>query len=574
MAERIVGKVSKKQRFLGALLLGMQLPGGLAMAAPTEAQPWVYDSLRELQAAGYLELPEAPLGSFSRAELAGMVSKALANMEEKRTGKLADEYALLTRLEVMDEVQLKLAREQEHYADKHLAAARARARHAAEMLARRSVEGQNRLEVMEPLKRQSDEAQEKLGFAARDYAEAKSRVAELEGLLRQVQARQRQLLEVMSGGAVDGETGTPAAGRRASALGSMAKSPGAVQGTAPAGGQEAGEPSALATAGRLRAEFAEELEAKGSLDEGSATRQLSSNLPIRYVPDQRFKLDTELRLDSGHSGGEHGDGSRTRARVRLFPDYDIDGNWHIKGMAEWEKTLSGSKSSNDGEFRLDRYYLSGNIGTVHSDLGVFSSLMAEGNIYDSKFRGARFAVGRPVRYTFEAGQVGRDEVKNSFDLMASYKGPDYGLEGGIYRFGFDDGSWQNILMANYRHNLGLLDAGAMLLYGKDSGRSAKAGFVLTLDYNPANSWKPYTWNGWLKYYYQPASTYLYHTMNGRADAMKVHGGFKGFGLGAYYNLPHDWSVGIEYYALRDLDYGHSSNTIWGVLTKSFKNYRE
>lgn len=567
--------MSKKQRLLGALLLGMQLPGGLAMAAPAEAQPWVYDSLRELQAAGYLELPEAPLGSFSRAELAGMVSKALANMEEKRTGKLADEYALLTRLEVMDEVQLKLAREQEHYADKHLAAARARARHAAEMLARRSVEGQNRLEVMGPLKQQSDEAQEKLGFAARDYAEAKSRVAELEGLLRQVQARQRQLLAVMSGEAVDGETEkTTATGRIVSAPGSMAHSSAAVPGTAQAGGRDAGEASALAAAGRLRAEFAGELETKGSLDEGNATRQLSSNLPLRYVPDQRFKLDTEMRLDSGHSSGEHGNGNRTRARVRLFPDYDIDGNWHIKGMAEWEKTLSGSKSSNDGEFRLDRYYLSGDIGTVHSDLGVFSSLMAEGNIYDSKFRGARFSVGRPVRYTFEAGQVGRDEVKNSFDLTASYKGADYGLEGGIYRFGFDDGSWQNILMANYRHNLGVLDAGAMVLYGKERNRGGKAGFVLTLGYSPADSWKPYTWNGWLKYYYQPASTYLYHTMNGRADAMKAHGGFKGFGLGAYYNLPHDWSLGVEYYALRDLDYGHSSNTIWGVLTKRFKNYRE
>lgn len=571
--ERIVKKLAKKQRLFASILLGLQLPGCLALAAP--AEPWVYDSLGELAAAGYLKMPDRPLDSYSREELAGMVSKALADMEEKRTGSLADEYALLTKLEVMDEVQLKLAKEQEGFAEDHLKAARARARHAAEMLVRRSVEGQNRLEIMTPLKEKSDAAQEKLGFAARDYAEAKSRVVELTGLLQQVRQRQQQLMAAMSGMAGDGSASSAAMGSAAPALGTASRpvQPAALGGSAP--GTAAGQPgAALAAAGRLRAEFAGELEARGSLDEGSATRQLSSNLPLRKVPDQRFKVDAELRLDSRSSSGDHGNGSRTRFRTRVYPDYNIDGNWHLMGMLEWEKTLAGEKSSNDGKLKFDRYYLSGNIGTVHTDLGVFSSNMAEGNIYDSKFKGARFSVGGPVRYTLEAGKVGRDGVKNSFDLTASYKGPDYGIDGGIYRFGFNGGSWQNIYMANYRHNLGVFDASAMVLYGKEKDRGGKAGYVLTLGYNPADSWKPYTWNGWLKYYYQPSSTYLYHTMNGLADVLKLHGGFRGWGVGFAYNLPHDWSVGLEYYALRDLDYGHSANTIWGYVSKSFKNYSE
>ncbi len=425
--------MAKKQRLVASILLGLQLPGSLAMAAP--AEPWVYDSLGELAAAGYLEMPEKPLDSYSREELAGMVSKALADMEEKRTGSLADEYALLTKLEVMDEVQLKLAKEQEHFAQDHLDAARARARHAAEMLVRRSVEGQNRLEVMAPLKEKSDAAQEKLGFAARDYAEAKSRVVELTGLLQQVRQRQQQLMAEMSGMAGDGSA---AASSATAGTGSPSLAGRAVQPAAPGTGAQgaAGQASStLAAAGRLRAEFAGELEARGSLDEGSATRQLSSNLPLRKVPDQRFKVDAELRLDSGSSSGDHGNGSRTRFRTRIYPDYNIDGNWHLMGMLEWEKTLAGEKSSKDGRLKFDRYYLSGDIGTVHADLGVFGSNMAEGNIYDSKFKGARFSVGRPVRYTLEAGKVGRDGVKNSFDLTASYKGPDYGIDGGIYRFG-------------------------------------------------------------------------------------------------------------------------------------------
>ena len=54
--ERIVKKVANKKRLLCTILLGLQLPGSLAMAAP--AEPWVYDSLEELAAAGYLEMPE------------------------------------------------------------------------------------------------------------------------------------------------------------------------------------------------------------------------------------------------------------------------------------------------------------------------------------------------------------------------------------------------------------------------------------------------------------------------------------------------------------------------------------
>ena len=561
----------KKQRLLAAVLLGLQLPGRLALAAPEVVEPWVYNSIEELAAAGYLELPGHSLGSFSREELAGLVAGALKEMENNRLGSKADKYALLTRLEVMDRVQLKLAREQLHFAEQQLGRAKHRAERAAEMFARRSMEGQNRLEVMEPLKQKNDEAQKKLAFAARDYAEARSRVSELEGLWHQVQEMQKRLLEDMGGETgesltaptvlQEGKSYQP--GRADYADDSIKKAK-----------PEEAPVATLETAGRLRAEFAGELEAAGSLDEMNAARQLSSNLPIKNVPDQRFKLDTELRYDAGYSDGIHGNGNRTRARVRMYPDYNIDGNWHARGMAEWEKTLSGPQGSKDGKVRLDRYYLSGDMGTVHTDAGVFSSLMAEGNIYDSKFKGVRFALGKPVRYTLEAGKAGQDGVRNSFDLVASYEGAGYGLDGGIYRFGFEGGSWQNIYMVNYRHNLGILDAGAMALYGKESGGRSKGGYVLTLGYKPANSWKPYTWNGWVKYYYQPSPTYLAHTMNGRADAMKLHGGFRGLGAGVSYNLPHDWSLGLEYYALKDLDYGHSSHTIWGSVTKSFKNYRE
>ena len=114
----------------------------------------------------------------------------------------------------------------------------------------------------------------------------------------------------------------------------------------------------------------------------------------------------------------------------------------------------------------------------------------------------------------------------------------------------------------------------MLLHGQDKGRSGKTGYVLTLGYTPQNSWQPHTYSSWLKYYYQPGSTYIRHTMNGRADDMRDNGGFKGWGIGISYNLPAAWTLGLEFYRLQDLDWGRRSNTIWFAVTKSFQNYHE
>lgn len=540
--------IRARRCLLGAVFFSVELPLSAVGAAPAQIQPWVYDSMLELAAEGYLELPSRPLGNYSRQELSVMVGKALNAVEKNRTGTLADEYARITRLLVMDEVELKLAQEQEAVAVKRCGTAKAKAARAAEMYLRRSLQGQNRLEVMEPLKAKNDEAQAGLEYAARDYAEAQSRVKQRSRMLEYARKKQESLLTSLNG--ADGSS-------------SGTELP-----------DKSEQNAVLENAGRLRAEFLPELEANGSLDKISARQQLASNLPVKDVPDQAFKLDTELRVDSGRSSGDHGQGTRTRARVRLYPDYNIDNNWHIKGMVEWQKALSGPKYSKDGKVNFDRYYVSGNIGQVQTDIGAFGSLMAEGNIYDSKFEGVRLAAGKPVRYTLEAGKADYEGMKHTYDLAADYESAAYKVGAAYYHFAYDNDQKQYIYMGNYHHNLGIFDLGGMLLRGRESGNDGRTGYVFSLAYAPQNSWRPYTYNSWLKYYYQPRSTYVNHTMNGMAGAMSGRGGFKGWGWGCNYNLPDDWSLGLELYHLQDLDIGHSSNTIWGSVTKYFKNYRE
>jgi len=552
-------EASAKKCLLGAVFLGVGLSASTVQAAASDT--WIYDSITLLAKEGYMDMPEKPLPAYSKKELGQMVAQALLEFEKNRTGSLADEYGRISRLLVVDEVQLKLAEEQERAAESRIKSARSKAAKDTEMYVRRSMQGKNRLEVMQPLKEKSNDSLNRLEQASRDYAQAKSRVEQRSRMLDYVRKRQQDLLADLSGT----ENGSAVSADNAEIYGNGVSAGGATS-VVPA--------SVLDTVGRLRAEFLPELDENGSLDSMNARQQLESNMPVEDVPDQRLKVDAELRYDVGYSRGSYGEGSRQRVRARVYPDYNIDNNWHAIGMVEWEKAITGKKYNKDGKLKLDRYYLSGNIGAVHTDIGAFGSMMAEGNIYDSKFMGVRLQTGNAVKYTLEYGKAAIDGMDKSYDFTISYQDAAYGVDGGYYHFKYKDGKNQNIYMANYHHNIGLLDASAMLLHGRDSGRSGKTGYVFTLGYTPQNSWQPYTFSSWLKYYYQPQSTYIRHTMNGMADVMRDNGGFKGWGIGINYNLPAAWTLGLEFYRLQDLEWGRRSNTIWFAVTKSFQNYHE
>lgn len=525
---------------------------GAAQGAPA----WVYDAVSRLEEEGYIELSGRQAESLTREELTHIVAQGLHEINRIQQGTLADEYGRITRLAVRDEVHLKLYREQERHLRKAYEQAQSDAVRAEELLARQSMRGENRLEVMRPLQERASAASKRLEFSARDYALAKTRRQKAEIAFQKVQERQEsifaRLTSMNAGNVGDG-------GMQAEPLVSV---------------------SVLDTAAHLRSEFLEELTDDGYTDMEYAERQLyAASLPAEaYVP--RVKVDAEVRVDASRTAGiENGD-SRARMRARAYGDYNIDGNWHAIGMLEYEKTLTGGGGDKDGKLKLDRYYLTGDAGIFNVTAGVFGTTMAEGNIYDSKFRGIRLSTGVPITYTAEYGKI--DKAKTATGLTASYNAKTYTAEAGMYRFDKIGNATRNIYMANYRKPLGIFDFGAMLLHGRDHAAGNGTGYVFTLERSGAGAWRPGSSSYWLKYYHQPSATYVSHTMNGPADYMSfdmsgtgaMRGGFRGWGAGWSYTVKKDLTFALEYYDLNDLKTGERSRTVWGALTAYFKNYDE
>ena len=529
--------------------------GALPSVAFAQTTPsWVYGAVNHLEEEGYIDLGGREAASIPHDELTKIVAQGLHEINRIQQGTLADEYGRITSLAVRDEVRLKLYREQEQNARKAFERASGEAKHAEEMLARQSMRGVNRLEAMRPLEQRAAETGRNLQYAARDYALAQMRRQKSEIVFAKVQERQQSMLTSLT--SMDDST---------------------------SGNSMSMEPlvraSVIDTAARLRSEFLEELTDSGYTDSERAEQQLYSSVPLVDVPEKRLKIDGQLRLDTSHSVGEERGSNRTRFRARLYPDYNIDGNWHAVGMIEYEKTLIGG-GDKDGKLKLDRYYLMGKSGIFDVTAGVFGTTMAEGNIYDSKFRGIRLSTGTPITYTAEYGKI--DKAKTVTGLTASYDAKSYTAEAGMYRFDKIGNATRNIYMLNYRKPIGAFDFGAMLLHGRDHAAGHGTGYVFSLAKVGGGAWRPGSFSYWMKYYYQPSATYVSHTMSGAADYMSFdasgrgakRGGFRGWGTGLSYTLKKDLIFSLEYYDLSDLTTGRRSRTVWGALTRYFKNYEE
>ena len=570
MAEKSLGRLYG----CGAIAVLSTLVGALPATgfAAAAVPDWVYEAVAQLEAQGYVDLAGREPQEYSREELVRLTEQALHEIDRIGQGTRADEYGRLTSLAMRDEVHVKLYREQERLAKKALADAQAAAERAEERLVRESLRGTNRLEVMRPLQERASEARLRLQFAARDYALAKMRREKRELALAYAEERKAEIFASLSPGeaqAVRGTLDAPVAVGVPTATGA----PGAAAAIEPLVSSDVAEQAA-----RLRAAFAEELALSGYRDEENAEQQLYASVLLPEKPEPRLRIDTEVRADASRSGGIERADSRGRLRLRIFPDYNIDGNWHAAGMIEYEKYLYGG-GDDDGRLRLDRYYVTGKSGIVDTTVGVFSAVFAEGNIYDSKFRGVRLAAGAPVRYTLNYGKI--DKAHEVAALSASYDTPFYGVDAGMYRFDKINGATRNIYMGNLRVPVGDFDFGAMLLHGVDRAAGNGTGYVLTLAKN-GDGWSAGSLSYWLKYYRQPSSTYVSHTMNGMADYMSYdasglgprRGGFRGWGAGLSYSLQRDLMFGLEYYDLFDLDTGRRSRTVWASLTGYFKNYED
>lgn len=550
---------------------------------PSEAVPtWAYSSIRRLAQAGYVVLP-AKLWTLDRTQFAQLVSDALTNMAAGKrvlvteatetaeddaadvgagTQPLLDELAeaaVSMGLYAISE-DPRVSRRMEYEAAT-LALKRAEGRRAdieARLAALREQQQAADKKPLPTAKREQIAAD-----VVREEGEARRNLRDMERL-RMRQAYLTRLMEE-EGSAKSAPTARSTAAPPA-AKGRVAE-------------ENAASPAVEVTAEEkeqgelLRAEFTEELTALGYFDDENAQAMSTSTIPPgRGIDNARFKLEGALRYDYGNHTGPQSVGSRSRIRLRLYPDLNLDNNWHLIGMAEWEKTLHGYRGRKDNRFRFDRYYLEGYSGITLFDIGSFGSEMAEGNVYDTKFTGIRAVVGDPVTYRLEAGTT--DGSHRAYNAHFSFRTNDQQrFEGGFYYFDpVYEGARRRIFMLNYRRPVGMLDVGLMYLAGRgDRDMRGGNGFVWTLSCGREDSWRPGAQMGYLKYYYQPRATYVEHTMNGMADYMD---GFRGWGVGYNYTLKKDWLLSVELYRLQDLQTRTHNNTLWVALTYYFKSYKD
>lgn len=316
---------------------------------------------------------------------------------------------------------------------------------------------------------------------------------------------------------------------------------------------------------RRRVEYADELSAIGYFDRESSYMQASTEVKAPKPPEKRFKIDGEARVDYGAHSGYKSSSDRSRARVRIYGNYNIDDNWHFISMLENEKILSGK--GEDSWMDIDRWYLTGKVGSTQVDAGAFGSFLAEGNIYDSRFTGVRISGKEPFSYMAEAGTIKQAGFAAAAEASTTHD--IYTLGAGLYRFDLKDRGERNIYMLNVHRPLGgLFDLGLMGLLGEDESRSEK-GYVVSLTRGKENTWQRGNAYYFLKYYHQPYTTYVSHTMNGLADYMD---GFEGIGAGIHYTVKPDWLLQAEYYNLKDLEEGGRNHTFWLALSYYFSNY--
>lgn len=316
---------------------------------------------------------------------------------------------------------------------------------------------------------------------------------------------------------------------------------------------------------RRRVEYADELSAIGYFDRESSYMQASAEVKAPKPPEKRFKIDGEARVDYGAHSGYKSSSDRSRARVRIYGNYNIDDNWHFISMLENEKILSGK--GEDNWMDIDRWYLTGKVGRARVDAGSFGSFLAEGNIYDSRFTGVRVSGKGPFSYMAEAGTIKQAGFAAAAEASTTHD--IYMLGAGLYRFDLKDRGERNIYMLNVHRPLGgLYDLGLMGLLGEDESRSEK-GYVVSLTRGKENTWQRGNAYYFLKYYHQPYTTYVSHTMNGLADYMD---GFEGIGAGIHYTVKPDWLLQAEYYNLKDLEEDGRNHTFWLALSYYFSNY--
>ena len=326
---------------------------------------------------------------------------------------------------------------------------------------------------------------------------------------------------------------------------------------------------------KLAAEFADELDNLGvrvaNLEKKADNVKITGEVRYHYADH-----------DTDNMKGDY----ETKLRTRIWFNGQINDDWKYTGMIQNEQDLKNDKGDENTDFQ--RAYVNGKLGGVAVQAGRYNLKVSEGNVYDHRFDGIQASYGKDVKLVAGYGKadpgssesIKADEVYYA-ELTGKVAG--LGLAAGYYDFkdinrnaaadkatGLDQEIWTVAADYAFDKNVKL---GAMYLNGDMDGYDGSDdGYVVTLSYKGAKASQPGSWGLTAKYYDQGLSTYVDHTMNGKADALhtdKMTEGFKGYSVFANYTFAKNIVGQVEWYDLEGKEGNKEAQTLWSQVVFTF-----
>lgn len=300
----------------------------------------------------------------------------------------------------------------------------------------------------------------------------------------------------------------------------------------------------------------------------------------------------------GRKGWPRQDGSlfRLQRRFRLFPSVHTSQDTQLKFMLEDKR--DDKDHNQDHHLSLSRAYVQSENDHSKWELGRFNYYLMDGNVIDKRVDGVRASFGKrgqdPGRLTLFLGQTTGSsnlyrkqgcsllyerkleklrfrsaflDFRNRQDQPASLPSLQaLGMEPGASGTRFDRQQiWTTHLEYEPRDrwNLSLELLKSKGARGRDRYRENKGGFVAAVTYGELNERKGGTWETWLRYYDQPQSSILYHTMDGDTGFFRRQG-FRGWGARMDYVLFPGLVWAVEGFRLQ--------NRKEGPVTRDFREW--
>lgn len=258
-------------------------------------------------------------------------------------------------------------------------------------------------------------------------------------------------------------------------------------------------------------------------------------------------------------------------RARLFITGHLNDMWVIK--TELEDTRNLHDHSTDHHVYMGRFYLEGENKSVKYNLGRFNYYVFDGNTMDIRVDGVRFRIGHDEALTaslFYGRTVRSDDTRRKEGIVATLTheegkwieklgyfnlrncknaGPDdfdrQEIWSWLNRYTFNN-DWYTTL--ELLHSRGTHDGSGYT----DNG----TGFVWSLNFRPeVNPAQAGDIDGWIKYYRQPRSSIIAHTMDGDPLFFKRLG-FTGWGARVDYVLSPGLVLAAEGFLLHNYHDDH------------------